>query len=486
MSIKSELTKGVFWIALAKYSGIFISLGITAILARHISPAAFGTMAIATVLMAFLDIFTDLGIGAAIIQFKDLTKRQLNSLFVVGCSVGIILASGLYFLSLPVANYYNDEQLIPVCHWLAISLLFNAFNIVPNGLMLKNRRFKVVSIRTLTFQIISGAIAIWGALHGWGIYALIVNPVTTSIGVFIVNFYNYPQKLIINIDFGAVKRVWKYSSFQFLFNVVNYFSRNIDKLIIGKYFSMSDLGYYDKSYRLMLLPLSNITFVITPVLHPILSSLQDDKAQLAQKNAKLATLLCQISLPLGIILYLCAGEIIEIIFGPNWKPSIPIFKILALSVPIQVILSTSGSIFLASGKSNHLFIAGITNTAITVTGFFIAAIHFKTIESMAWAWDITIFLVFVNTYVIMNRFTFGTSITKFLKSFITQSINSAIVIAIMLCIKNYLSFQNHLTSLIANSIAILSLTAICAYILNQYNLILIIKELLVRVHNHRK
>ncbi len=98
-SIKYALTKGVFWLALAKYSGIFISLGITAILARHISPAAFGTMAVATVIMAFLDIFTDLGIGAAIIQFKDLTKRQINSLFMTGCLVGILLALGLFFLS---------------------------------------------------------------------------------------------------------------------------------------------------------------------------------------------------------------------------------------------------------------------------------------------------------------------------------------------------------------------------------------------------
>lgn len=385
MSIKKELTKGVFWIALAKYSGIFISLGITAILARHISPAAFGTMAVATVIMAFLDIFTELGIGAAIIQFKDLTKRQINSLFMVGCFIGIVLACGLYFLSHPIANYYNDAQLIPVCHWLAICLLFNALNIVPNGLMLRNKRFRVVSLRTLTFQIISGAIAIWGALHGWGIYALIVNPVTTSIGVFIVNFFNYPQKLIINIDFGAVRRVWKYSFFQFLFNIINYFSRNIDKLIIGKYFSMIDLGYYDKSYRLMQLPLNNVTHVITPVLHPILSSLQDDKAQLAQKNTKLTTLLSDISFPLGIILYFCAGEIIEIIFGPNWKASIPIFKILALSVPLQIILSISGSIYLASGRSNHLFYNGIINTAITVSGFFIAVIFFKTIDSMAWA-----------------------------------------------------------------------------------------------------
>lgn len=473
MSIKQELAKGVFWIALAKYSGIFISLGITAILARHISPSAFGTMAVATVIMAFLDIFTDLGIGAAIIQFKDLTKRQINSLFMVGCFVGILLSIGLYSLSYPLSKYYGDTQLIPVCHWLAITLLFNAFNIVPNGLMLKNKRFKVVSFRTLTFQIISGSIAIWGALHGWGIYALIVSPVTTAIGVFIVNYYNYPQKLILDIDFGAVRRVWKYSSFQFLFNITNYFARNIDKLIIGKYFSMRDLGFYDKSYRLMQLPLQNITFVITPVLHPILSTIQDDKTQLAEKNKKLANILCQISFPLGVLLYFCANDIIEIIFGPAWGASIPIFKILAISVPLQVILSTSGSIFLASGKSNHLFYVGIMNTAVTVAGFFIAAIYFQTIESMAWAWDITLVLNFISTYILMYKLTFHTSLIQYLITFIPQFINTAIVIVIMLIFNTYLAIDHILLSLIIKSTIIIMTTVFIAYVIHQYNIFLL-------------
>lgn len=470
MSIKSELTNGVFWIALAKYSGIFISLGITAILARHISPAAFGTMAVATVIMAFLDIFTDLGIGAAIIQFKDLTKRQINSLFMVGCIVGLLLATGLFFLSQPLSNYYKDEQLIPVCHWLTLTLLFNAFNIVPNGLMLRNKKFKVVSLRTLSFQIISGTIAVWGALKGWGIYALIVTPVITAIGVFCVNYYNYPQKIIFNIDFDAVRRVWKYSSFQFLFNVTNYFSRNIDKLIIGKYFSMSDLGYYDKSYRLMQLPLQNITFVITPVLHPILSTLQDNKAELANKNTKLARLLIQISFPLGIILYFCAGNIIELVFGSAWRPSIPIFKILSLSIPLQVVLSTSGSLFMASGKSNHLFYAGILNTAITISSFFVAILYFGTIDSMAWAWDISLLIVFFNTYWLMYKFTFHSSLKIYFKNFLPQLINSGSVIIIYVLIFKNVAIPNNLIDLLFKSCLIFFLTGIIALLLHQYNI----------------
>ncbi len=469
MSIKQELTKGVFWIALAKYSGIFISLGITAILARHISPAAFGTMAVATVIMAFLDIFTDLGIGVAIIQFKDLTKNQLNSLFMVGCVAGILLALGLYFLSNPLARFYDDNQLIPVCHWLSITLLFNAFNIVPNGLMLKNKRFKVVSLRTLSFQLISGGVATWGACNGWGIYALLVSPVVTSIGVFAVNFYNYPQKILFKIDLGAVKKVWKYSSFQLLFSTSNYFTRNIDKLIIGKYFSMSDLGYYEKSYRLMQLPLQNITFVITPVLHPILSNLQDDKSQLAQKTTKLAKLLSYISFPIGIILYFCSAEIIEIVFGPNWLPAIPIFKILAISVPLQVILSIIGSLFLAAGKSNHLFYSGIINTVTTVSGFIIAALYFKTIESMAWAWDITLTINFVSSFLILFLKSFKENASRFFLSLVPQLINSAIVLAISLIVFKSVNISNIIGALIFNSSIIIAATFIIATILKQYN-----------------
>ena len=489
MSLRSELKQGVFWIALAKYFGVIISLCIVAILSRHIGPAAFGTMAVATVLMAFLEIFSDFGIGSSIIQFKDLTKHQLNSLFMVGCGIGIILSSIFFLLSNPIAEYYSDQQLKIVCRCLAVALLFYAFNIVPNGLMYRDKRFKAIALRTLSIQIICGIIATWGAMHGWGLYALIITPVITPIGVFIVNFINYPQKIIFNIDLVAIKKVWGYSSFQFLFNIINYFSRNIDKLIIGKHFSMTDLGYYDKSYRLMQMPLQNITFVITPVLHPILSTLQDNKSELAIKNAKLTTILSQISFPLGILLYFCARDIILIVFGPEWMPAVPIFKILALSVPLQVILSSAGSVFLASGKSNHLFYSGLTNTIVTVSGFFIAATIFKTIESIAWAWDITLLINFVSTYFIMYKITFKNSLKQFLKSFTHQIINSLIVGSITYPLSRSITISSPIFMLLLNTLIIITLTSILAYVLNQYNAIHIIRDIVGQVfksHLHKQ
>ncbi|MDE6696363.1 MAG: oligosaccharide flippase family protein, partial [Muribaculaceae bacterium] len=107
-SVRNELTKGVFWIAVAKYSGIVISLVVTAILARNVSPAAFGTMAVATIIMAFLDIFSDMGLGVAIIQFKDLTKDQIRSLFSISVFLAVILTAILFFTADTIAEFYND------------------------------------------------------------------------------------------------------------------------------------------------------------------------------------------------------------------------------------------------------------------------------------------------------------------------------------------------------------------------------------------
>ncbi len=482
-SIRKEITSGVFWIALAKYSGLLVSLVITAVLSRNISASAFGTMAVATVILTFLDIFTDIGIGVAIIQFKNLTRRQINSLFMIGVAIGVVLSVGLFFSSEAIASYYDDPVLIPICRLLCICLMFKALNIVPNGMMLRNKQFKLVSIRTFILHLTSGCVAIWGALHGWGVYALVVSPIISSVGVFIFNFCNYPQRLIVDIDWKAIKEVWSYSAFQFLFSFTNYFSRNLDKLIIGKYFSMADLGYYDKSYRLMQLPLQNITFVISPVLHPILSSLHDDKGELSNKNIKLTRLLSQLSFPIGITMYFCAPEIIRIIFGPNWQPAIPVFEILSLSIPLQMILSTCGSLFLAAGKSNHLFYTGILNTLFTVVGFLIAAICFKTIESMAWAWNITLLMGFIDSYYVMNRYTFGTSFRKFVKSLIPQLVNSVVVFSLAFVLFKSFSVNYAVLSLLVKSAIILILNCVLARFLKQYNILTVLPKYMKKGHH---
>lgn len=476
-NLRSEVVNGVFWIALAKYSGIIVSLIVVAILSRCISASAFGTVAIALVILHFLNILADIGIGPAIVQYSELDRKNLDELFTITVYLGVFLALGLFFLSEPLSSYYDDASLKPVCKLMSIVVLFNALNVIPNGLMRKDKRFKTIAIRTLSFQIISGILSVWGALIGWGIYSLLISPIITAIGVFCVNFYNYPQRIVFRIRGHALRMVSSYSFFQFSFTFVNYFCRNLDKLIIGKFFSMEQLGYYDKSYHTMLLPVNNISFVIDPVLHPILTSLKNNKSLLGDKNIRLSTIVSYVSFPLGIGLFFSAEEIINILYGPNWQLAVPVFRILALSLPLQIILSMNNPIFQAAGKTNLMFYSGILNSSFSVIGFFVAAIFFKSIEAVAWSWDITLMINFANTYIIMYCLAIKKSPIPFFKSLLPQLINSTIVFGLMWVLFQHIALDSYLASFLLKSFVVFVITIGMATLLKQYSVTYLINML---------
>ena len=471
MSIKQEMISGIFWTAVQKYSGLIVQIIVTAILARLLTPEDFGVVAVATVLIAFFTLFTDMGIGPAIIQKQDLTQEDLNSIFSFTIWGGILLAVLFFLAAYPISAFYKEDSLALICQLLSVNLLFAAWNIVPNALINKNKRFKFIAERTLLLQVICGIISVFAAYHGLGLYALLISPILTSIGVFILNYRQYPLQFSWQIRTDALKKIFSYSSFQFLFNFINYFSRNLDKLIIGRFFSMNELGYYEKSYRLMMLPLQYVTNVITPVMHPILTSLQDDYKSLAEKYNKIIKLIATISFPLGVFLYFAADDIIYIVYGDRWDKAIPVFQILALSLPLQMILSTTGAIYQAAGKTNWLFYGGLSNTCCTVIGFIIAAVCFRTIESMAWAWDITLLINAVISYGILYRVVLNSSLRPILYVCVNPFILGIFIGIILWALVFFCNIQSHFLSLLLKSA--LSFVCACTFVqcTHQYNLI---------------
>ena len=338
-NIKSQLFSGVFYTALAKYSGVVISLVVAGILARLLSPDDFGIVAVATVIIAFFNLLTDMGVSPAIVQHKSLTKDDLSDIFSFTIWTGIGISILFFASSWIIADYYQSDTLRILCQLLSVNLFFASATIVPGAMFYRNKEFKFIAIRSFVIQISAGAAAVTAALCGAGLYALIINPIVSSVLIFVISFQRYPQRLRFTLGLRVLRKIFSYSAYQFLFNVINYFSRNLDKLLIGKYMSMSDLGYYEKSYRLMMLPLQNITQVITPVMHPIFSDFQNDKGKLLSSYERIVRFLAFIGLPLSVLLFFTAEEVTLIIFGDQWMPSVPVFRILSLSVGIQIILS---------------------------------------------------------------------------------------------------------------------------------------------------
>lgn len=441
-TLKQQLLSGVFYTALAKYSGIVVSLVVAGVLARLIPPDDFGVVAIATVIIGFFSLFTDTGISPAIVQHKQLTERDLSDIFAFTLWMGVGLSVLFFAAAEPIATYYDKPTLCTLCRLLAINLLFASANIVPSALFYKNKEFRFIAIRSFAIQTASGVAAVVAALSGAGLYALIIGPILSSMLLFGVSIRRYPQRLRITLGLGAMRKILGYSAYQFLFNVINYFSRNLDKLLIGKQMGMLQLGYYEKSYRLMMLPLQNITQVITPVMHPLLSDFQNDLQRLASSYERIVRLLAFVGIPLSVFLFFAAEELTLILFGWQWAPSVPVFRILTLSVGVQIVLSSSGSIFQAAGDTRSLFICGLFSAVLNVGGMLLGVFYFGTLEAVAWCICAAFAANFCQCYWQMYRVTLRCSLWPFVRQLVSPVLLSMICAAALLPLHYALAGEN--------------------------------------------
>lgn len=470
MTIKNQLITGVFYTAISKYTGIFLSLIVTAILARLLSPDEFGVVAVATIIITFFGIFTDLGISPAIIQNKELTEKDLSNIFSFTILGGISLSVLFFISSWLIGNYYKNETLITICQLLSINLLFSALNIVPNALLYKDKLFRFIAIRSFIVQLIGGFLSVIAALANAGLYALIINPIFSSILIFIISYRKKPQQISFTLGLDSIKKILTFSSYQFLFNVINYFSRNLDKLLIGRYMNMEALGYYEKSYRLMMLPLQNITHVISPVMHPVFSVMQDNMTKLAISYERVIRILAYIGFPLSIFLYFTSTEVTLLLFGNQWIKSIAPFQILTLSVGIQIIMSTSGSIFQAANDTKSLFVCGLFSATLTVSLILIGIFIINTLDAVSKGLCFAFTISFIQCFWTMYHFTFRRSTFFFIKTLVYP-----LILSLTLALTLYLfSLINFNSTLLTSFIFKCGLFTLCVFthfmVTNEYNL----------------
>ena len=430
MAFKHDFAKGVAYTAIAKYFSVFISIFISAILARLLTPEDFAIIAIATVFIGFITLLTGSGLSPAIIQQKNLTKSDIRDLFSFTIYLAII-ASILFLGAIPlISKFYSNHILENICLLLIVNVFFSVVNIVPNALLFKEKRFKYIAIRTIVVQTSLGALSVIGALSGLGVYALLINPIIGSILLFIISYRCYNITVSLRFNFTIIKSILPYSAYQIGFNILNYGYRNTDTLLIGRYLGMNTLGFYEKSYRLMMMPLDNLSNVINPVLHPLLSEYQDNRTFIFEKYKQLTRYLGYIGFLLTGFCFSCASDIILILFGEQWVPSISIFKILSLSIGIQIVQSAVGAVFQSTGKVKLLFFSGLLSFIVSV-GAIVIGILSKNIDFLASLIVLAFILAFIIYHVALIKIVMEENFLNFISS-LCRPILSGLIIGIIL------------------------------------------------------
>lgn len=469
-SFKKDLISGTFYIGISKYAGIVSQLFISAVLARLLTPGDFGVLAIATVLMAFFNVLSDIGIGVAVIQRKDLTEDDLSHLYSINVYIGFVLSAVFFLSSGIISRYYENEQLYYVCQLLSLLILFTCARTVPMNILYREKQFKYIAFTNLSVQIVCGVAAIMAALMGWGVYSLVLSQVMSALFLFIIYSAKYRCSFHFKVDFKPLKRIFSYSVYNFMGTVFCYFTLNIDKLLVGKFTGITALGYYEKSYRLVFMPIQNITFVITPVLHPLFSNFQNDYNELCRKFMKIVTGVAYIAFPLSVLCFFIAQELILLFFGNQWHDAVPPFRIMSLAISWLMIDTMVGSIMNAANKTKRGFYTMVLMSVIMILSVFVAIMLWNTIIAVAWA-----FLFAKTVTTLINYYSLMAAIkhpySLFLKHIMAPFAVGVVLFVLVLCYNRLIYIDNMLLSLILKTVLALAATTVLIKIFSGFNLI---------------
>lgn len=463
-----SIKKAVAYTAIAKYSTAVLQLVFAAILSRLLTPEQYGTVAVIHVFVIFFQLFCDMGFGPAVIQDKELTQKQTNDIFSWTVYLGIGLMLLFVVASFPISKIYDDSIYIPLGAILSTALLLNALNMIPNAVMLKEKRFKSITFRTITASIVASLLTIILAYKGFGVYALVLQSVLTAFIIFLWNEASVRLRLNIVPDIAVIKRIWGYSFYQFLSQFINYFNRNLDSLLIGKFFPKADLGQYNKSYHLIQMPISYIPGVVGPALHPILSDHQNAPEYIYSAYLRILKILSIIGCFVAVWLYYVGGELVIILFGNQWHPAIIPFKILALSIWFQLLTNTLAPIYQSIGNTKLMFKSTVYS-GILIFSFIVLGCILGTIIKMAICVSSAYILNFFLTYFILVKIGFKGRFVSFLKNFTHEALFFVILMAITFI---PFSINNLLLSLIVKSICIILVYFFLILISGEYKIML--------------
>lgn len=363
--LNQNLRRSISLNVVGRYSNIVIQLGVTAVLARSLAPGDFGVMAAVSVLSVFLVFLSEMGLGPAIIQFTEINANQLAGLLWTTVIIGTLTGTLFSLCGPAISAYYHSAIYTGIARGMGINLALACWAIVPLALLRREQRFSAIAGLEVSAAVISGVAAIFAAYAGWGVYSLVVKSVLNAFAICIFGYALAKPPFWLRPSISGMRKLFAYSAYQFMFGIVNYFTRNLDKILIGRFFGASMLGLYDMSYRLMLMPVSNLTHVITPALQPVYAEHKNRPDIIFSSYRQLFRLLLVGGAFVGLLCVASSGEIIKIVYGAKWAAAVPIFSILSLSIAIQVVLSSTGSIFQSLGRTDLLFKTGLVSTVTT-------------------------------------------------------------------------------------------------------------------------
>lgn len=397
-SLKKVALSGFIWALTNQLSLTIIGLVVSGILTRLITPSEFGILGMVTIGIGFLNVIKDFGFGAALVQKKEVDDDEYSTVFWINIIIGVLLTAVVFEAAPLISSYFNEPRVGDVTKALSFTFIINSIGVVWNNKLIKAIAFKQIFYRSFLSTGLGGFIAVIFAFKGYGVWALVIQTYLTLIFNTILNFLHVkwiPRFIIKKEYFSDLK---KFGLPLFADQSINYWVRNVDNLLVGRYLGKDPLAYYSKAYALMLLPVRQLTGTLTKVLFPSFSIIQDDKEQIATIYLKISRVIAFVAFPMMLCLSALAEPLILIVYGDKWLEVVPLFKVLSILGMFQAIATLSGNIYMALGETKKMFQLGLISKVLMISGI-VGGLFLGGLMGMVYGYCITSGLAFfIETY----------------------------------------------------------------------------------------
>jgi O-antigen/teichoic acid export membrane protein len=451
MSITQKAVKGVVWSAIQNWGSQVGSLLVFCILVRLLAPEAFGLVALANIFLAFMQIFLNQGFAQVLIQRQELEPEHLDTAFWTNLAIGILLTVTGFTTAGLIAEKFQQPQLAPILQGFSLLFLITSFGNIQQALLERKLDFKAIAIRWLAGTFIGGSVGVIMALCKFGVWSLVSQQLVHEFVGALLLWKSSDWRPRFKFSFKHLQHLFSFGISILGFNLLNFVNTRADDFLIGYFLGPVALGYYSIAYRVLGIMVQLLVNTGNQVALPTFSRLQEEPEQFRKAYYTATQLTSLIAFPAFLGVAALAPELVVLLFGKQWIPSIPVMQVLSFAGIFKAVTFLKGSVFIAMGKPYWTLWLGLLNAVLNLIGF-ILAVRWG-IVAVASAYVIRGYLVFPISQWVVSRL-IQISILAYLRQFIVPLLGASVMVMVILGAKQFLESSVNSQVLLAVCIGI--------------------------------
>lgn len=372
-SLKEKTIAGMLWSSVGRLGTMIVNFLSNLVLARLLMPDDFGCIAMLYVFIAISGIFINGGLGSALIQRKNPTHIDYTTVFYFNLVVSILFYFILFFSAPAISRFYAMPQLTAVLRVQSLTLFIQSFNIVQATQLQKQLRFKELSIRNLIAAIIGMIVGVAMAYNGYGVWSLVASSLCGAVASVLLLWWMSSWRPTFEFSWESLKSLFAFGGLMLLSSLVETIYVNLQRLVIGKMYTASDLGYFNQAKKLEDVPTTTLSTIVNEVSYPVFSQLQDDHSQLLRALRKNIKAITYLNFPLMLLLLVIAQPLITFLYTEKWADAAPLFQILCVSGAIYTLNTLNTNIMKSLGKGKLFFFIQLFKRILGIGMIFVGA-----------------------------------------------------------------------------------------------------------------